>query len=155
MEIYHQEQTVGQLEKRKGGYYYLMIAKDVVDKYPSKRHTGFICTLEKSLRFQCGLNHLGDGNYFIIISKNNLELVNKKLGDKIYFELEEDPDPLGVPIPEVLKSLFEDQDLKNTFDSLTLGKKRHVIHTVSRIKDPEKQTQAAFRAIYSFIKSSS
>lgn len=145
---YKEEQVIGQLEKRKGGYFYLTIASDIVNQYKNKRHTRFLCTLENSLTFQCGLNHIGDGNFFIILSSSNLNFVQKKLGDKIHFELNEDPNPLGVDMPEILDVLIEqDKELKAIFDNLTLGKKRNIIHQIIKIKDIDKQIQKSIKLI--------
>jgi hypothetical protein len=142
MKSFNDEQVIGQLEKRKGGYFYIIISADIVNQFKNKRLTRFICTLDKKLTFQCGLNHLGDGNFFIILGTKNLNAVNKKFGDKIYFELKEDPNPLGVDMPEILEAVLEqDNDLKTIFDSLTLGKKRNVIHSINKIKDIDKQIQ--------------
>ncbi|MEY3861614.1 MAG: hypothetical protein RIS50_1895, partial [Bacteroidota bacterium] len=104
---YSEEQVICQLEKRKGGYFYLTISSVIVNQYKNKRYTRFLCTLEDSLTFQCGLNHLGDGNFFIILSSGNLKIVQKQLGDKIHFKLNEDPNPLGVDMPEILDSIIE------------------------------------------------
>jgi Bacteriocin-protection, YdeI or OmpD-Associated/Domain of unknown function (DUF1905) len=148
MKKYKNEQIIGQLEKRKGGYFFLKIEAEIINQFKSKRHTRFICTLEKDLTFQCGLNHLGDGNFFIILSSKNLQTVNKQLGDKIHFELNEDPNPLGVEMPEVLEAILEqDEAVKATFESLTLGKKRNVIHQVAKIKDIDKKVQKAIKLI--------
>ncbi|MCU0322345.1 MAG: YdeI/OmpD-associated family protein [Chitinophagaceae bacterium] len=148
MDKYKSEQIIGQLEKRKGGYFFLKIDAQIVDQFKNKRQTRFLCTLEKSLTFQCGLNHLGDGNFFIILSSKNLQTVDKKLGDKIHYELSEDPNPLGVEIPEVLEVILEqDETVKATFDSLTLGKKRNIIHQINKIKDVDKQIQKAIKLI--------
>lgn len=100
------------------------------------------------MTFQCGLNHLGDGNFFIILSSKNLQTVNKKSGDKIRFELNEDPNPLGVAMPEVLEAILEqDETVKTTFESLTLGKKRNVIHQINKIKEIDKQVQKSIKLI--------
>lgn len=104
MKRYKSEQIIQQLEKRKGGYFFLKIDAEIVNQFKNKRQTRFLCTLEKSLTFQCGLNHFGDGNFFIILSTKNLQKTNKKLGDKINYELNEDPNPLGVEMPEVLNA---------------------------------------------------
>jgi len=140
MKKYKSEQAIGQLEKRKGGYFFLKIDAEIVNQYDNKRHTRLICLLDNKLSFQCGLNHLGDGNYFIILSSQNLETIGKTLGDKVEFEITKDPNPLGVEIPEVLESLLEqDPDLKAQFTQLTLGKQRNVIHQVKKIKDIDRQ----------------
>lgn len=148
MKTFKSQQTIGQLEKRKGGYFYLKIDADIINQFQNKRHARFLCTLEDKLTFQCGLNHLGDGNFFIILSGSNLANVQKKLGDKIHFELNEDPNPLGVDMPEVLEVVIEqDKHLKTIFESLTPGKKRNIIHQIRRIKDIDKQIQKSIKLI--------
>ncbi len=153
MTVYNSQQIIGQLEKRKGGYFFLKIDADLVNELPNKRQTRFLCTLEKKVTFQCGLNHLGDGNFFIILSAKNLETVQKQLGDAIDFELREDPNPLGVEMPEILDVLLEqDENLKAIFESLTTGKKRNVIHQIIKIKDVDKQIQKSIRLIHESTK---
>ena len=148
MKKYKSEQIIGQLEKRKGGYFFLKIEAEIINQFENKRQTRFLCTLQKSVTFQCGLNHLGDGNFFIILSTKNLQTVNKKLGDNIHYELNEDPNPLGVEMPEVLEAILEqDENIKATFDTLTLGKKRNVIHQINKIKDIDKQVQKTIQLI--------
>ncbi|MEO0899118.1 MAG: YdeI/OmpD-associated family protein [Bacteroidota bacterium] len=148
MKEYQAEQTIGQLEKRKGGYFFLKIEAEIVNQFENKRKTRLICRLDDQLDFRCGLNHLGDGNFFIILSKKNLSAVNKELGDTIHFHLREDPNPLGVDIPEVLTVLLgQDPELKATFDKLTMGKKRNVIHQIVRIKDLDKQISKTIELI--------
>ena len=148
MKSYQSHQVIGQLEKRKGGYFFLKIEADIINQFQNKRHTRFLCMLEGHLTFQCGLNHLGDGNFFIILSSNNLSSVQKKLGDVIHFELNEDPNPLGVDMPETLDAVIEqDENLKAIFDGLTLGKKRTIIHQITRIKDIDKQIQKSIKLI--------
>jgi Domain of unknown function (DUF1905) len=153
MKSFTDVQTIGQLEKRKGGYFFFTVLADVVNQFERKRLTRFLCTIDQKLTFQCGLNHLGDGNFFIILGSKNLKAINKELGDTIHIELQEDPDPLGVPMPEVLEVLLEqDEDLKASFDKLSLGKKRHVIHTIARIKDIDKQIANATLIIQEHLK---
>jgi hypothetical protein len=149
MNSWQDEQIIGQLEKRKGGYFYIVVSADTVNTFKNKRQTRFLCTLDKKLTFRCGLNHLGDGNFFIIISGKNLQTIGKTTGDSLFFELTEDPDPLGVPMPEVLEALLEqDEPLKALFEALSMGKKRHVIHTISRIRDLDKQVSQAMKIIH-------
>jgi hypothetical protein len=148
MKTYKSQQIIGQLEKRKGGYFFLKIDAAIINQFKNKRHTRFLCTLEGKLTFQCGLNHLGDGNFFIILSGKNLQVVNKFLGEEIHFILKEDPNPLGVEMPEVLEAVLEqDDELKTTFESLRLGKKRNIIYSINKIKDIDKQVQKTIELI--------
>jgi hypothetical protein len=140
MKYFEDEQPIGQLEKIKGGYYYLKIEAEIINQFEKKRHTRMICHLDKKISFRCGLNHLGDGNFFIIVSGKNLEQLNKKLGNTIHFKIEEDPDQLGVEIPEVLIALLEqDEALKMIYDKITDGKKRSLIYSISKTKNIDKQ----------------
>lgn len=140
MKNFKSEQIIGQLEKRKGGYYFLKVNAEIVEKFENKGKTRFICKLDDKMSFQCGLNHFGDGNYFMIISTKRFKLIGRQLGETIPFELIEDPNPLGIQLPETIEILLEqDNELKNKFDQLTDGKKRTIIVLISKIKDIDKQ----------------
>jgi hypothetical protein len=140
MKHYKSKQIIGQLEKRKGGYFFLKVEAEIVERFENKRKTRFICQLDNKISFQCGLNHLGDGNFFIIISTKNIKLIGRQLGETIPFELTEDPNPLGIDLPETIEILLEqDIELKNKFDQLTDGKKRSIIVQISKIKNIDKQ----------------
>ncbi len=144
MKAFKSKQIIGQLDKRKGGYFFLKLEAAVVHQFENKRHSRLICTLDKKLSFQCGLNNFGDGNYFIILSAKNLATIGKTLGDHLNFEIVEDPNPLGVDMPAVLEALMEQEpDLKKRFYTLTLGKQRGIIHQVIKIKDIDKQIHKA------------
>ncbi|MEO0468553.1 MAG: DUF1905 domain-containing protein [Bacteroidota bacterium] len=142
MPSFQLQQAIRQLEKRKGGYYYLQVDADLVDQYEKKRATRLICTIDNTVSYSCGLNHLGDGNFFIIIATKHLKKLGKELGDDITAEIKEDPNPLGVEIPEVLQVLLaQDEYAKSVFDRITDGKKRSLIYTTRTIKDIDKQVQ--------------
>jgi hypothetical protein len=141
---YHEgEQAIGQLEKIKGGYYYLTIAADIINQFERKRHTRLVCHLDEKISYQCGLNHLGDGNFFIIIAGKYLEQLGKKVGSFVHFKIEEDPNPLGVDVPEVLTVLLtQDESLNVIYDKITDGKKRALVFSILKIKDIDKQVQS-------------
>ena len=140
MKSYRGEQTKKQLEKRKGGYYYLRIDADIVNQFSRKRATRMICTVNRNVSYRCGLNHLGDGNFFIILASKYLSQLQTGLGDSVDFKIEEDPDQLGVDIPEVLPVFLEQEpELKDAFDMLTDGKKRSLIYGILKTNDLDKQ----------------
>ncbi len=153
MKVYKGNQILGQLEKRKGGYYFLKIMEGVVNQFKNGKHTRLICTVDQTLAFSCGLNHFGDGNFFIILSTKKVKDLGRSVGDSIAFELRQDPNPLGVDLPEVLTILLEqDERLKQKFESLTPGKKRSLVHAVSRIKDIDKQVEKASALLNNGVK---
>lgn len=144
LKSFEDQQNIGQLEKQKGGYFFLKIEAEIINRFVKKRHTRMICVLDEKITFRCGLNHLGDGNFFIIVAGKFLEQLNKKVGSLIHFKIEEDPDQLGVEMPEVLEALLnQDEDLKSIFDKITDGKKRSLIYTILKVKDIDKQVQAS------------
>jgi len=147
-QLYQGQQIIGQLPKIRGSYFHLVLDAKIVEQWPLQRKTRLICTLEETVTFRCGLNHLGDGNFFIILNKANLKKAGRQLGDRIHFSLEQDPDPLGVKVPEVLTVLLEqDEILKEKYESLSMGKKRHVIHSIITIKNIDLQVAKAEKMI--------
>ncbi|WP_066209462.1 DUF1905 domain-containing protein [Flammeovirga sp. MY04] len=147
---YSTEQIISQLDKRKGGYFYLKLDADIINQFEQKKKTHLFCTLDNNLTFRCGLNHLGDGHFYIILSKKNLELIHKKLGDTVLLHIKEYPDPLGVDVNEVLEILLEqDEVIKQKFNQLTLVKRRSIIYQINRIKNIDKQIERCSRLILS------
>jgi hypothetical protein len=148
MQTFQDEQVIEQLEKRKGGYFYLTIPAEVANNFENKRHTRLICTINEVFAFQCGLNHLGDGNFFIIIGSQKMKEIGQKMGNKVHFEIKEDPNPLGVDMPEVLEAVLEqDEELKSIFENLSLGKQRSVIFSIQKIKNIDKQIEGVRKYI--------
>jgi len=142
MKVFEGKQTIKQLEKRKGGYYYLRLDSEVINQFPRKRATRMICTLDKKVTYRCGLNHLGDGHFFIIVASKYLKPLGKGLGESITFRIEEDPDQLGVPMPEVLKVfLAQEPSYRVVFEQLTDGKKRSLIYNTVKVKDIDRQVK--------------
>ena len=114
---------------------YIGVRLNRVNNIPYGRRKG---TIEKGWADLQGYNQ--EGKYVMVEVK--------KLGDKLHFELNEDPNPLGVDMPEILDAIIEqDEQLKDIFDSLTLGKKRNIIHQIIKIKDIDKQIQKSIKLI--------
>lgn len=129
-------QKIKQLEPIRGAYFYLKINAEIVGQFEKKRATRLICTLDETVSYRCGLNHFGDGNFFIILAKSRLAKLNKELGDEVHYKIEKDPDQLGVKMPEVLITLLnQDADAKRIFEKLTDGKKRSLIFSIKKVKN--------------------
>ena len=94
---------------------------------------------------------MGDGNFFIIISTKNLKPLQKQVGDKIDFTIFQDPNPLRVDIPESIQILLtQDEALNSQFKSLSLGKRRSIIHRVKNIKNIDLQISRTLQFIEEF-----
>jgi hypothetical protein len=115
-----------------------------VAKMPQQKRTRLLCTIDGKVGYRCGLNHMGDGDFFIIVSTKNLNAIGKKEGDIISFVLTIDENPLGVEMPEVLEALLtQDEDAMSAYNKLTDGKKRSLMYYIIRFKDVDKQVKAA------------
>lgn len=60
---------------------------------------------------QCGLNSHIPGMRCMMIRKKNMSDLGVLTGEKVAFEIFEDPDPLGVAVPEVLKALLAQDEV--------------------------------------------
>lgn len=135
-------QSIKQLPKRQGGYFYLKVDAEIIDQYEKKRHTRLVCTIDEQVSYSCGLNHLGDGNYFIIVATKWLKKLKKELGDTVNFEIGEDPNPLGVAVPEVLSVyLGQDEWGQGIWERITDGKKRSLIYSIAKLKNIDRQIE--------------
>jgi uncharacterized protein YdeI (YjbR/CyaY-like superfamily) len=142
--LLHTTLPLQKLDSSRGGYFYVAIESAIVDRLSKGKATRLQCLIDEKITLHCGLNHLRDGNFFIIVAGKHVKLLQKKAGDAVTLTLSEDPEPLGVPVPEVLEALLEqDEALKNVFDSMTDGKKRSLIFLVKDIKDIDRQVQKA------------
>lgn len=144
----HLKTTIKKLDKLRGGYCYFAISKEHIDTFEKKGKTRFTCTIDENYSFPCGLNHLGHGHYFIMLTKERITSIKKEEGDSIEVQLEEDTSELGVEMPEVLEILLEqDSRLQSKFSQLTPGKKRSIIFQILKIKDLNKQVAKAIELI--------
>ncbi len=65
-------------------------------------------------------------------------------GEKVFFEIFEDPNPLGVEVPEVLKALrAQDEVVERIWNKLSDGRKRTICHSTMRIKNIDLQVERA------------
>lgn len=135
-------QKIEKLDPRRGGYHYIYVDASVVEKLTAEKKPRLLCTIDGWFEFQCGLNHMGDGNFYIILSGKRIKELKKQEGDEVSFVLGMDPDPLGAEIPEVMQVLLDqDEDLLKRFLSMTDGKKRGVIHYISSTKNIDLQVK--------------
>jgi len=133
--------VIQRLDPRQGGYHYLFVSKEEVALLPKQNKTRLRCTLNNYC-FPCGLNHLGDGNFFIILGKEKMKKSQVAFGEEVHFSIEEDPNPLGVEVPEVLQVLLDqDPAAKAVYDTLTEGKKRSLIFSIQKVKNMDLQVQ--------------
>ena len=144
-------QRIGLLNKNRGGYCYLPVDAKVINQFEKKRHVRLVIEVDEKISWSCGLNHLGDGNFFIIVAKKHLKPLGKKAGDEVYFKIHEDPNPLGVEVPEVLKVLLDqDPEARAIYEAVSDGLKRSLIHYIKPVKDLDLQVKRILETLEKF-----
>jgi len=149
MYLFEDQQRILQFDAHRGGYGYVIVPAYGVGTLPEGKKTRLLCTVDGKFTFQCGLNHLGDGNFYIILSTRNLKSMELVPGQTIHFGLQPDPDPLGVAMPEALAELLQQDEVAHKlFEQLTMGRKRYIIHAVSRYRNVDKLISTALSLIH-------
>lgn len=105
----------------------------------SADHKRVVCTINECIQLHSALMPMGEESY-IMINKASREKLGLKAGDKVTLELEKDSSAYGMPIPESLQVMLDQDDVGSKyFHSLTPGKQRSLIYIVSKVKSLDKQ----------------
>jgi uncharacterized protein YdeI (YjbR/CyaY-like superfamily) len=80
----------------------------------------------------------------MMVNKSYMKNLGLMAGEKVAIEIFEDPNPLGVEIPEVLLVLLEqDPMVAEVWARMTAGRKRTICHATKRIKNVDLQVARA------------
>lgn len=125
-------------------HHVVCISNDVVANFPKKHRTRVVLRINGKGDIQCGLNTHSPGIRCMMVSKAHMKNLGMMAGEKVAIEIFEDPNPLGVEIPEVLLALL-DQDpiVAEVWTRLTDGRKRTICHSTKRIKNVDLQVERA------------
>ncbi|GAB3165735.1 YdeI/OmpD-associated family protein [Telluribacter humicola] len=130
------------------GMTYLEIPPEVVQQLGGSFSTRLVCTVNGTLSWQCGLVALGQGAAYISISAKRMKTLKVRLGDEVQVSLVRDESEYGVPVPEELQELFEqDPEGYERFQQLAPGKQRYIINYVATVKNSQLRVDRAIRLI--------
>ena len=112
-----------------------------------------ICRINDQVEFHCALMPEGKGQYFININKELRKQLEVRLGDSLKCVVKEDISKYGMPLPEEMEVLFEqDEEADRLFHDLTSGKQRTLLYTVGKPKSTEVRLKKAL-VIIEYLKS--
>ena len=101
-----------------------------------------VCTRNSEVSWRCGSNHLGEGNFFIIVAGQYLQRLTPKVGGQVHFRIEEAAYQRGVEVPEELQVfLSQDEESKKVYSLMPDGKKRSLIHSLIKLKNMDIQVK--------------
>jgi hypothetical protein len=98
-----------------------------------------VCKVNDLHSIQSALMPYPDG-YFILVNVNIVKKLKLRIGDDVTLQLDKDHSEYGLPMPESLSALLE-QDVEGNgfFEQLTPGKKRTLIYLVGNVKNIDSQ----------------
>lgn len=126
------------------GWHFLVIEKKTADKlsFPDQ-YKRVVCTINGAEPFQCALMPSG-GKFYIIVNKKKRDSLGIVAGDTVNAELVIDESKYGLPMPEELREVLnQDPDGDRLFHALTAGKQRSMLYYLGNIKDIDKRIHAA------------
>ena len=124
-------------------YYHFPIDKKTTNLLSSADHKRVVCIVNGLAKINSALMPLGEGSY-IMVNKATREKLKLKEGDEVTLELEKDTSEYGMPMPESLQVMLDQDELGcKYFHALTLGKQRSLIYIVSKVKSIDKQINKA------------
>lgn len=126
--------------------HYIEVPEKLVAKLGGKFRARLLCTLNGSMTFHCGLNPLGEGRGYITLSRQRLQELAARAGDKVAVELKPDTSKFGMAVPaEFREVLKQDPEAKQRFAGLKPGKQRTLLHHVSGAKSVDLRIERSLR----------
>lgn len=126
------------------GWHFIPVEAKIAKRFEKKDGTRrVVCTINGEVSFQCALIPWGE-IFTIIVNKAKREKLGVAAGDMVSVELTADESKYGLPMPEELQEVLnQDPDGDRYFHALTAGKQRSILYFVGKIKDIDKRIHTA------------
>jgi hypothetical protein len=113
-----------------------VIARQFIDSTGQR----VIASLNNGEGIHCAIMAAGDDVYFLNMNAEIRKKYQLSIGSTVHIALKPDTSKYGMPMPEELEAVLEEDDVFNTyFDALTPGKQRNLIYIVNKVKDSDKR----------------
>ncbi len=114
--------------------HHIWVSSEHGDPFVEGDNRRVICTLAGHHKIHASLMPK-DGAYFILINRELRGKLGLEEGDEVEVSLEKDLSEHGMPMPEELQVMLDQEPAAAAvFDLLTPGKKRSLIYLVSKVK---------------------
>lgn len=128
--------------------YHIKVPKAIAAHFLEMGDKRVVCRLNDTMEFQCAIMPAGEGVYFININKKIRDQLKLKEGSKLVVHLEKDNSEYGLPFPEELKELLDqDKEGNKLFHALPPGKQRNLIYAVAQVKNADLRIHRAMVVI--------
>ncbi len=126
------------------GWHFIGVSREIADSFQfQKGSRRVVCTLNGTETFPCALMPYNDA-FFMMVNKKIRTRLGIAPGDIISVELVKDESKYGLPMPEELQEVLnQDPEGDKYFQSLTAGKQRSILYFIGNIKDIDKRIHNA------------
>jgi hypothetical protein len=130
-----------------GGLYFPVPA-EIATRFELKNGTRrVVCTANGEYAFQCAVLPHSKG-FYIGTNKTIRDAINIKAGDKVTLELVADESKYGMPMPEELQEVLnQDPEGDKLFHALTPGLQRSMLYSIGKRKDVDQRIHTALAII--------
>lgn len=123
--------------------YHVKVPEDIKEAFFLQGHNRVVATFNGKVKKHCAIMPGGSFHY-LLLNKQEIKKLQAQAGDNVEIVLIPDTSPLGMPMPEELEVILDqDPDAKAFFDALTPGKKRSLMHLVDKVKNVDSRINKA------------
>jgi len=131
---------------------YFFVDDKIVKHFAKHKEKRLVCNINQTIEIQCALLSFGDGNWAILINKENCKKLNLKVGDTFDVEISKDESKYGIAISdEVIEVLSQDFEGSAIFHQLTKGKQRSLLFIIEKPKSTDLKIRNAINVL-NFLK---
>lgn len=125
-----------------GGH--IIVSDLVANEIKEKRFKRLFCLLNDEVSFHCALLSMGNGLCFINVNKEIQKKLKVGFGAVVKVNLREDKSKYGIPFPEEMEELMnQDKEVNQIFHSLSAGKQRSLLYVIGKPKTSETRLKKA------------
>lgn len=130
------------------GWHYIVVSREVSEAFGFTGNARrVVATLNGTVSYQCALMPK-DGNFFILVNKKHRDRLGVIAGDNIRVELVRDESKYGLPMPEELREVLDqDPEGDRLFHELTPGKQRTMLYYIGKWKDIDRRIHYALTVV--------
>lgn len=115
--------------------YHIVVPEKTVTKLKENKVDRFLCTINDGKPFHSSLIPAGNNEYFIKINKEIRQQYGLIAGSTCSLNITEDNSEYGIPMPEEMTELLnQDSEGDTFFHKLTPGKQRGLLFLVNKVK---------------------
>lgn len=123
------------------------VPKDMADGFIDGENRRVICTINGQKSIPSGLMPCEE-YWFILVNQGLKKELGLEVGDQVSLKLEKDTSEYGMPMPEELMVLLDQDESGNEhFHKLTPGKQRNLIYIVNKVKNVDSRLHKALAII--------